>query len=66
MMTSPKMSLVVAIVVPVVVLPLIFMGRRLRKASRKAQDKLADVSVHAEESLTAIRAVHAFAQGGSR
>ena len=61
-MTSPKMSLVVAIVVPVVVLPLIFMGRRLRKASRKAQDKLADVSVHAEESLTAIRTVHAFAQ----
>ena len=61
-LTSPKMSLVVAIVVPVVVLPLIFMGRRLRRASRKAQDKLAEVSVHAEESLTAIRTVHAFAQ----
>lgn len=61
-LTSPKMSLVVAVVVPVVVLPLIFMGRRLRRASRKAQDKLAEVSVHAEESLTAIRTVHAFAQ----
>ena len=61
-MTSPKMSLVVAIVVPVVVLPLIFMGRRLRTASRIAQDRLAEVSVHAEESLTAIRTVHAFAQ----
>ena len=61
-LTSPKMSLVVAVVVPVVVLPLIFMGRRLRLASRRAQDRLADVSVHAEESLTAIRTVHAFGQ----
>ena len=61
-LTSPKMSLVVAIVVPVVVLPLIVLGRRLRLASRRAQDKLAEVSVHAEESLTAIRTVHAFAQ----
>ncbi|MGB0585072.1 MAG: ABC transporter transmembrane domain-containing protein, partial [Candidatus Puniceispirillaceae bacterium] len=59
-LSSPKMSLVVLIVVPLVVLPLIFMGRRLRAASRLAQDRLADVGVEAEETVSAIRTVQAF------
>ena len=40
-LSSPKMSLVVLVVVPLVVIPLIFMGRRLKDASRLAQDRLA-------------------------
>jgi ATP-binding cassette subfamily B protein len=59
-LSSPKMSLVVLIVVPLVVVPLIFMGRRLRAASRLAQDRLADVGVEAEETVSAIRTVQAF------
>ncbi len=59
-LSSPKMSLVVLIVVPLVVLPLIFMGRRLRLASKLTQDRLADVSVEAEETVSAIRTVQAF------
>ena len=59
-LSSPKMSLVVLVVVPLVVLPLIFMGRRLRSASRLAQDRLADVGVEAEETVSAIRTVQAF------
>ena len=59
-LSSPKMSLVVLIVVPMVVAPLIILGRRLRRASRIAQDRLADVSVQAEETVTAIRTVQAF------
>ena len=58
--SSPKMSLVVLVVVPMVVVPLIFLGRRLRRASRLAQDRLADVAVQAEETVTAIRTVQAF------
>ena len=54
-LSSPKMSLVVLVVVPLVVVPLIFLGRRLRRASRQAQDRLADVAVQAEETVTAIR-----------
>ena len=61
-LSSPKMSLVVAVIVPLVVVPLIVMGRRLRRASRLAQDRLADVSVQAEEALSGIRTVHAFGQ----
>jgi ATP-binding cassette subfamily B protein len=63
-LSSPKMSLVVLVVVPMVVVPLIFLGRRLRRASRLAQDRLADVAVQAEETVSAIRTVQAFGRQG--
>ena len=63
-LSSPKMSLVVLLTVPLVVAPMIVLGRRLRKASRLAQDRLADVSVQAEESVSAMRTVQAFARQG--
>ena len=63
-LSSPKMSLVVLLAVPLVVAPMIVLGRRLRKASRLAQDRLADVSVQAEESVSAMRTVQAFARQG--
>ena len=59
-LSSPKMSLVVLIVVPLVVVPLIVIGRRLRAASRLAQDRLGDVAVQAEETVSAIRTVQSF------
>jgi ATP-binding cassette subfamily B protein len=59
-LSSTKMSLVVLVVVPLVVVPLIFIGRRLRIASRLAQDRLGDVAVQAEESVSAIRTVQSF------
>ena len=49
---------------PLVVIPLIILGRRLRKASRLAQDRLADVAVQAEETVAAIRTVQAFGRQG--
>ena len=64
-LSSPKMSLVVLVVVPMVVVPLIFMGRKLRAASRLAQDRR-DVGVEAEETLSAIRTVQAFGREGFR
>ena len=59
-LSSTKMSLVVAVVVPLVVFPLLFMARRLRRAARLAQDRLADLNVQAEESLSGMRTIHAF------
>jgi len=61
-LTSPKLSLVIMAVIPAVVVPVILIGRRLRRQSRLAQDKLADVSVEAEEALAAIGTVQAFAR----
>lgn len=65
-LASAKMSLVVAVIVPLVVVPVIFMARSLRKASRIAQDKIGLVSVQAEESLSQLRLIHAFSQEDSQ
>lgn len=62
LLTSPKLTLIVFGVIPIVIVPVIFIGRRLRKQSRIAQDRLAEVAVEAEETLTAISTVQAFAQ----
>ena len=58
--TSGKLTLVVLAVVPLVVGPLVLAGRREKRASRTAQDRVADLGAHAEESLNALRTVQAF------
>jgi len=58
--TSTKLSLLVLVVIPVIVLPLVAYGRVVRKLSRTAQDTLADASAYAGENLSAIRTMQAF------
>lgn len=58
--TNPKLTALVLLVVPVVVVPILVIGRRVRKLSRASQDRVADVGAFAEESLNAIRTVQAF------
>ncbi len=59
---SPRLAGVVAIVVPLTVIPVVVLGRRVRALSRAAQDRIGDIAVRVEESLNAIRTVQAFAQ----
>ncbi len=58
--TSPWLSLMAGIVVPATVLPLIIFGRMVRRLSRDSQDRIADSSAMANESLSAIQIVQAF------
>ncbi len=58
--TSAKLALLVIAVVPLVVLPLVVFGRRERKLSRSAQDRIADLGAYAEETVNALRTVQAF------
>jgi ATP-binding cassette subfamily B protein len=58
--TSPKLTGLVLITVPLVVLPLIFMGRSVRNLSRKAQDRVADTSAYASETINAVQTVQSF------
>jgi ATP-binding cassette subfamily B protein len=58
--TSPKLTGLVFLVVPVVVLPILIFGRRVRRLSRASQDRVADVGAYIDESLTSIRTVQAF------
>ncbi|MGD9509782.1 MAG: ABC transporter transmembrane domain-containing protein [Geminicoccaceae bacterium] len=60
--TNPRLSGFVLVVVPLVVVPLVVIGRRVRRLSRAAQDRVADVSGAAEETINAIRTVQSFAQ----
>ena len=60
--SSPKMSFVLALLVPVIVFPLVLIARSLRQASKTAQEKVADLAVLAEESFSGIRSIHAFSQ----
>jgi ATP-binding cassette subfamily B protein len=58
--TSPQLTLLVLLVVPVVLVPILFFGRRVRKLSRESQDRLADVGSYLDESIANIRTVQAF------
>lgn len=58
--TSPRLSVIVLAVIPIIVLPLIGFGRMVRKRSRLAQDSLADASAFASEMLGSVRTLQAF------
>ena len=58
--TSPKLAALVVAVVPFVVVPLLLFGRKQRRLSRAAQDRVADLGAYAEETVNALRTVQAY------
>lgn len=58
--TNIKLSLVVIAVVPVIVFPIIYFGRKVKALSRQSQDEVASVGAWAGESLLNIKVVQAF------
>jgi len=60
--TSPKLTGLVLVFVPVVIIPIIMLGRRVRGLSRASQDRIADASAQAGEVLDDITVVQAFTQ----
>ncbi len=58
--TSPKLTGLVFLLVPAVVFPIVFFGRRVRRLSRDSQDKVADAASHVEETVNAVNTVQAF------
>ena len=59
---SPKLAGMMLIGLPVVLLPLIFLGRRVRGFSRSSQDRIAAIGALATEVLGAMKIVQAFGQ----
>nr|WP_315898701.1 ABC transporter transmembrane domain-containing protein [Siccirubricoccus deserti] len=60
LVTSLKLAGLVAVVVPLVVLPLVVFGRREKRLSRTVQERVADLGVTAEEVIHGLRTVQAF------
>jgi len=59
---APKLAAMLLIGIPVVVVPLTLLGRRVRSISRQSQDRVADVGAMVDEVLGAMKIVQAFGQ----
>ena len=60
MLTSAKLTGLVLLIVPAIVVPILVLGRRLRVLSRENQDWIAASSGRASEQLSAVQTVQAF------
>jgi ATP-binding cassette, subfamily B, bacterial len=60
LVTSATLTGLVLIAVPTVILPLILLGRMVRRLARASQDRIADTSAYAAETIAAIQTVQAF------
>ena len=60
MLTSWKLTLLVLLTVPVVIVPIVLFGRRVRKLARASQDRVADLGAYVDEALHEIRTVQAY------
>ena len=59
---APKLTAWLLIGIPLVIVPIVWFGRRLRKVSRSSQDRVADIGMLVAEVLGGIRIVQAFNQ----
>jgi ATP-binding cassette subfamily B protein len=60
LVSSAKLSGLVLLIVPAVILPIVLLGRRLRVLSKETQDWIAQSSGAASESLLAVQTVQAY------
>ncbi len=59
---APKLTLGLALAIPLIVLPIVWFGRRVRNVSRSSQDRVADIGAMVSEVLGAMKIVQAFNQ----
>ena len=58
--TNPKLTSIVVVALPLVLVPILFFGRRVRTLSRQSQDRIADVGSYVAEALGQIKTVQAY------
>jgi ATP-binding cassette subfamily B protein len=61
---APKLAAMLIIGIPAVILPIVFLGRKIRDVSRTNQDRVADVGAMVDEVLGAMKIVQSFNQQG--
>ncbi|MCV4268196.1 ABC transporter transmembrane domain-containing protein [Pseudomonas capsici] len=58
--TNPKLTSIVVLTLPLVIVPILVFGRRVRRLSRETQDRVADVGSYVAEALRQIKTVQAY------
>lgn len=58
--TSPGLAALAALTLPAVIVPMIVVGRVVRRLARASQDRIADTSAHATETIQAMQTVQSF------
>ncbi len=58
--TSPRLTGIILLLIPLVLVPVLVFGRRVRRLTRTTQDRIAEASGIAGETLNAIQTVQAF------
>jgi len=58
--TNIKLTLIVLLSVPFILVPILFYGRKVRALSRKSQDAMADVGSYAGEAIEHIKTVQSY------
>ena len=61
---APRLTAGLLLGIPLVIVPIVLLGRRVRAISRSSQDRIADVGAIASETLGAMKIVQAFGQEG--
>lgn len=59
---APTLTLGLLLAIPLIVVPIVFFGRRIRSVSRTSQDRIADVGAYVTEVLSAMKIVQSFGQ----
>lgn len=59
---APSLTMGLLIGIPVVILPIVYFGRKIRAVSRSSQDRIADVGAYVTEVLSAMKIVQSFGQ----
>lgn len=59
---APEIAAYLVVGIPLIVLPIVWLGSRLRNFSKSSQDRIADIGAIANETLGAMRIVQAFGQ----
>ena len=62
LVTNIKLTFIIVVAVPVVLIPVLVFGRKVRKLSRESQDSIADVGSYAGEIIQHIKTVQSFTQ----
>lgn len=59
---APEIAAYLVVGIPLIVMPIVWLGGRVRRYSKSSQDRIADIGTIANETLAAMRIVQAFGQ----